>query len=512
MNLLLKISWRNIMRHRGKSLIIGIILFVGALLMTIGNGVISGMDHGLQKNIVNSFTGDIVLVAKEQESDNVFLEFMGKAVEPLNNFKQIKDVLSSQNYIEKFVPIGKNVVMVLNEEGGMPGTTYVMGVDVKKYSEMFPDILDPLEGRLLHENETGVMVPTGARKEMFDLSGIWFKPEKDSLYTANLPKDSLLDVKSIILKDSVVLMGFNGSNTTTDIRLGIKGIVKYKALNTILGHFSLMDIESYRTCLGYFSASDQTVALSEEEKSLLNTSSENLDDLFSEDASEESFDAVSQKSENQVLSTVNSASVSVGSVDIESGTFNLVLVRLKSGEKLQVSVDKLNRLFTEKNIPTRAITWRKAMGSIGSMADIIWWALVVFVGLLFVVAIIIIVNTLSMAAIERTTEIGMMRAVGARKGFIAMMFLTETSILSFVFGGIGIIFGAIAVKLITLAHLTTTNDMIQLLYGGDTFNPMLNPLNILVTVGLLAVVTLVAAVYPILVARSITPLDAISRE
>ena len=74
MNLIIKIAWRNIMRHRGKSLVIGVILFVGALLMTIGNGVISGMDKGLQKNIINGFTGDIVIVSEKQESDAVFMD------------------------------------------------------------------------------------------------------------------------------------------------------------------------------------------------------------------------------------------------------------------------------------------------------------------------------------------------------------------------------------------------------------------------------------------------------
>ena len=65
---------------------------MGALLMTVGNGVISGMDKGLQKNIVTGFSGDIVLVSDKQESDNVFIEFMGKAIEPINNFKQIDTV------------------------------------------------------------------------------------------------------------------------------------------------------------------------------------------------------------------------------------------------------------------------------------------------------------------------------------------------------------------------------------------------------------------------------------
>src|SRR5512136_2256415 len=108
MNLIVKIAWRNIMRHRGKSLIIGSILFLGALLMTVGNGVISGMDRGLRKNIVEGFCGDALLISDKQESDNVFLEMMGKAVQPVTNYKTIDSALKTVPYVKKWLPMGKN--------------------------------------------------------------------------------------------------------------------------------------------------------------------------------------------------------------------------------------------------------------------------------------------------------------------------------------------------------------------------------------------------------------------
>jgi ABC-type lipoprotein release transport system permease subunit len=89
------------------------------------------------------------------------------------------------------------------------------------------------------------------------------------------------------------------------------------------------------------------------------------------------------------------------------------------------------------------------------MAMLIKTSLFVFVMLLFFVAIIIIVNTLSMAAIERTTEIGMMRAVGARKGFIRLMFFGGRHA-SAVFGGIGIVVGVVIVNIIAGFNITTT--------------------------------------------------------
>ena len=146
------------------------------------------------------------------------------------------------------------------------------------------------------------------------------------------------------------------------------------------------------------------------------------------------------------------------------------------------------------------------------MALIIKAALFLFVTLLFCVAVIIIVNTLTMAALERTSEIGMMRAVGARKSFIAGMFLGETGVLAAVFGGAGIAAGIIAVRVIPLLRITTTNDILQILYGGNYFQPLLSVSGVFLTALQLLAVTVVAAIYPMRVARGITPLDAVTRD
>ena len=78
---------------------------------------------------------------------------------------------------------------------------------------------------------------------------------------------------------------------------------------------------------------------------------------------------------------------------------------------------------------------------IGSLTTLIKGSLLIFVSFLFLVAVIIIINTLTMAAMERTPEIGMMRAIGARKNFIRAMFFGETGMLAGVFGGAGVGFG-----------------------------------------------------------------------
>ncbi|MGA2508151.1 MAG: FtsX-like permease family protein [Chitinispirillaceae bacterium] len=513
MNLIVKIAWRNIMRHRGKSLIIGSILFVGALLMTVGNGVISGMNAGLQKNIVEGFCGDALIVSDKQESDNLFLEFMGKAVAPVNNYRAIDSALRNIPYVKKALPMGKNFAMVLNEDGGIAKGAFVLGVDFKKYRDFFGSNLKLIEGSFPEGNDPYVLVPTGLRKLFGNYYNILFSPEGTKLDTSQLGKEVTSRLSELTVKHSVVFMGLNADNATTDIRAPVRAIVKYRSLNTIWGNFPIVDIESYRECEGYFSAEAKSAPVKKDELDLLATSDGSLDNLFGQEAL-----VTAQKAADRTPTMLAAGSLAVAKdtvrrvVDLDAGTFNMVLLRFENGTNLDKTVATLNKTLAEKNLGVRAISWKKATGMIGSMAVLIKSSLFVFVMFLFFVAIIIIINTLSMAAIERTSEIGMMRAVGARKGFIRLMFLGETGVLSAVFGGAGILVGIIVVNLVASFNITTDNDMVQLLYGGDTFRPLLSYFDIVLAVIQLVIVTLLAVIYPIRVASGITPLDAVSRE
>jgi len=512
MGLVFKIAWRNIHRHKAKSIVIGIILFLGALVMTFGNGVISGMEKGLERNIVQGFTGDIVIIPDKQESDNVLFTLMGKAIEPIHNFLQIKKSLKTQEYIDKFLPAGRNMAMILNEEGGAPGFAFLIGVDYAQYKETFPQNMIPVEGRLLQKDERGALVPTGARKQFYDFTGLWFIPVGEIFNEENFSKETNEEIKGedLTIKDTIVFLGYNEKNTTMDIRLDIKGIVKFKALDTIFGHFNFVDIESYRECQGYFPAALKTAVIPEEKKKFLEMKNENIDKLFTEGSL--FSEGIGDEIEEVIKISPRVWMQGENKGDIEAGTYNVIFVRLKEGISLSEGLKKLNAMLKDEHLGVRAVSWKKAFGLIGSMATIIKGALFGFVMLLFVVAIIIIVNTLTMAALERTSEIGMMRAIGARKSFIGNMFLGETAILSFVFGGVGIIAGIVAIRIVPFLHITSSNDMVQLLFGGDTFFPVLSFFGILITVFQLFLVTLIAVVYPMKVAREITPLEAIARD
>jgi len=536
--LLFKLAGRNIWRHRGQSLVIGTILFLGAALMTVGNGIISGMELGLQKTVVHGFTGDLVLVSDKQESENVFLEMMGRAVEPIHNYPAIRTALQRHPLVAENLPVGKNMAMVLNEEDGPSTFLYVLGVDFDRYRKAFPGNMELIEGKFPESGKPALLLPTGARKQIHGETNVWFIPKGSNLDASHLEGEAKEHAADLNVKSSVVLMGFNENNTATDIRLDVDGIFRYSALNTIFGSFALMDIESYRQCLGYFLASERSQGtVTGQDSALFALEGSGLDELFSGDSLlvESRSSSASRNrpgagrpgagalkgnrahaevagSAQPQASRVDGAGVDRDRVDLDRGDFNLVLVLLRPGVDPDRALKDVNDSLRAGNLGVHAVPWKKALGPVGSMAGLIKGALFLFVSFLFVVAVIIIVNTLTMAALERTPELGMMRAIGARKGFIGAMFLAETAMLSAIFGGAGIALGACVVEILALLKLSSDNDMLQLFFGGDKFRPVLSAGDIGLALMQLTFVALVAVCYPVLRARSVTPLDAVYKE
>lgn len=498
MKLLAILCARNLMRHRGRSLVVGVILFLGAMVMTVGNGVLSGMESGLRTNIREGFLGDVVIASDKQQSDNVLMGVMGKGIERLDRYPEIKALLDRDSMVLAFAPVGKNMAMVLNEDDGYPSFAYLLGVDWNSYRKVFPNRLRAIEGSREPTGETWAILPANARDMSFEQMGEWYVPKPAAIVDSTLTESARERRSSLRPRDEIVLMGFSGENSTSDVRLPIQGVVRYPALNKIWGWFVLVDIESYRRSQGYLSASEKVV-LDSGRASLMNLEETGLDALFG-------------GADLPTSSLPSPSPAASAPVTADEAAWNLVLVRLKPGHDPDRAAAHLDSALKAAKLPGRAIVWNKAAGPIGGMAVLIKGALFVFVALLFVVAAIIVMNTLSMAAMERAAEIGMMRAIGASRNFVRILFAGETAILASVFGGLGILAGALLVVVLRSLHLHTDNDLLQMAYGGETFQPSLTLLDWGLALLQLAGTSVTALVYPMAQAARITPLEAIQRD
>jgi putative ABC transport system permease protein len=129
-------------------------------------------------------------------------------------------------------------------------------------------------------------------------------------------------------------------------------------------------------------------------------------------------------------------------------------------------------------------------------------------GIALAVAAIGVVNTMIMAILERTREIGVMRAVGARRATVRMLFTLEASMLGFIGGvvGVGAGFG-----LTRIANIFVNKQLAsQSVKAHDIIGL---PLWLIVTVvGIATLIGLLAGLYPAARAAKLDPVEALRYE
>jgi ABC-type lipoprotein release transport system permease subunit len=509
-SLLTRIAWRNLWRHKGKSIVIGVILAFGAVMMTVGNGMISGMETGLSQNIIRLFTGDIVIVSNKQKQDAVLLgSTEGKPLPVIENFPAVLKALNreTKTEIRQFLPVTAGYVFILNSESKLWGVL-LLGVDIAKYRKMFPESFTVVEGRMFKPGERGVLVSEETRKNFFNILKFWTVPQGRKADVHKLPEHALKYIKELDYQNKLLIMGASTYNSVMDVSVPVTGIIRYKSLNKVWGTYCIADIESFREAHYYVTGADAQIEIPKETKSLFAT--EDLDQIFSP---EKVIDHSAVSDQGPTVEEVQANTTpKIQHYYSDSGAYNLVFLFLKPGISQQFALKRLNAQFRKNHLNVRAISWKSAMGSIGNMAMMFKVALNTFIMFIFFVAMIIIANTLSMAALERVPELGMMRAIGAPKGFLGKMFVYETGILSFFFGGSGIIVGWLIIYLLRTIHITTTNEMLQLIFGGDRLSPLFTGNDVLIGIIELGVVTFLSILYPLRLVGKIVPLDAIAKE
>jgi len=136
----------------------------------------------------------------------------------------------------------------------------------------------------------------------------------------------------------------------------------------------------------------------------------------------------------------------------DSKYIDQIQVSIEEGNDMQESGAKLVRLleFTHKNENKYfAMSVEDIQKSVGGVLDVISMILLVIAIITLVVGGIGIINILLVSVTERIREIGLRKAIGARKKDIVMQFLTESILMTGFSGLIGIILGIITGAIIS---------------------------------------------------------------
>ena len=144
------------------------------------------------------------------------------------------------------------------------------------------------------------------------------------------------------------------------------------------------------------------------------------------------------------------------------------------------------------------------MSAVSTIIDVISYVLIAFVSISLVVSSIMIGIITYISVLERTKEIGILRAIGASKKDISRVFNAETLIVGFAAGLLGI--------LVTLLLILIANPILQALTGIPTLGAKLPFVAAAVLVLISMFLTFIAGLIPSRLASKKDPVEALRSE
>ena len=216
------------------------------------------------------------------------------------------------------------------------------------------------------------------------------------------------------------------------------------------------------------------------------------------------------KMDNAVATEVLSglgANTEPSSILIYPKTFN-------DRDKIANTISEYNKKVAEKygagteDYNKYSITYSdmaKQMTSIMSqMIDTITLILTAFAGISLVVSSIMIGILTYVSVVERTKEIGILRAIGARKKDITRIFIAEAGLIGFVSGAVGVI--------VSLGLALPISKTIAKALKIDNFSAGLDIKSVVGLILLSVILTLIASVIPSRMAAKKDPVEALRTE
>ncbi len=481
--MLLKLAFKSVVSRRSSLVIILFITFA-VCLFCVANAVFDSTEQGVQTNYVASFTGDFIIRPKSKIQQSLFGDetpVTGEltVLDTIVPYEKITETLMAMPEVAGCTGQISGAAMVERSDGKNRTASFVFGVEGEQYLSLMKSI-HIVRGAPYVHGERGAMLSEQTAKKLN------------------------VDVGNTI--QFIVADGLNYSIRAAKVT----AIFEYEIYNEIFSRFVIVDPITVRSLLGITEVySSDSYDLCDEATNMFSENNDfsDFDDLFA-DASD--FDGALFTEETEEDDQIQNPTVeNTESALSESTTWNYLIVRLKEGQNTKKVMKKVSRLFRKNGWPVQVADWRHAAGS--TALYLFWMRKIFNIGIVIVLAagFIIVNNSLVINILDRTREIGTLRAIGAKKRFISLQCMTENLILTLTSGVLGVLTGRICVHFINKAHIILHNSFLVQLFGSDAITVHITGGNVFKLFILVLALALLGWIYPVINALKVSPVDAI---
>ncbi len=313
--------------------------------------------------------------------------------------------------------------------------------------------------------------------------------------------------------DTITLSSFTKSGYLKSINVKVYGVYTVEGLDSsiIAGALSLVDLVTFRELYGQRTAAlDSELAKMRASSGIKETNRDNAEaDLFGDDdgsATVKTIEASVGSSDPVIDKVVRDEQMTFDQSTVGDGLVLSMAVLLKDPSKLRATQAALAKVAEPLGL--QVVDWQNATGIIGQITMVVRAVLMTAIFILFLVTIVILNNSMVMATLERVSEFGTLRAIGAQRGFVNAMVVFETGVLGVISGVVGAGLGVAFVYWLHGVGIPAPADLLQVVFGGPRLYPTVDVSNVVAGLVATLVVGVLATLYPARLATRVQPVVA----
>ena len=334
---------------------------------------------------------------------------------------------------------------------------------------------------------------------------------------------SRIRLYDVAVGDTLTLRAYTRTGYMRSVNVKIWGTFEFTGLESsqLAGVYNLSDLVTFRQLYGKMSdsqlaelddirksASIKEVTRANAEDELFGAAAEPLVGESAEAKTFDEFAGVDMTAASRSAAELDERVYS--KADMENGVVLNAAVVLKDGASVSDAKEHIAAAAEAAGVPVTVLDWQTASGIVGQLLLVIKGVLVIAILVIFLVALFIINNSMMMATMERTAEIGTMRAIGAQRGQVLALFLIETLLLAVVASGLGAGFSMGLLAWLGEVGIKAPSSQAMFLFGGPRLFPAWSWLNVAFGMGSVSLISLASTFYPALMAARVQPVVAMN--